>query len=45
MDLEDAPLSKGAAYFANEDAYAAYSKELPPLQPEVGPEYFAREFC
>lgn len=40
MDLEDFPLSKGVAYFANEDAYAAYSKELPPLQAEVSPELF-----
>lgn len=35
IDEDDFPLSKGAAYFANEDAFAAFSATLPPLGPEV----------
>ena len=35
MDEDDFPLSKGAAFFADEDAFAAYQKELGPLGPEV----------
>ncbi|GJE98479.1 hypothetical protein PsYK624_147110 [Phanerochaete sordida] len=34
MDHEDFPLSKGAAYFADETAFAAFSEKLPPLGPE-----------
>ncbi|EKM57428.1 uncharacterized protein PHACADRAFT_192577 [Phanerochaete carnosa HHB-10118-sp] len=34
MDIEDFPLSKGAAYFADEDAFAGFSAKLPPLGPE-----------
>ena len=36
-DKDDTPLSKGAAYFADEDAFAAFAAELGPLQPEVRP--------
>ena len=35
MDMDDVPLSKGAAYFADEEAFAAYQEELGPLGPEV----------
>ncbi|GJE92976.1 hypothetical protein PsYK624_091350 [Phanerochaete sordida] len=31
MDLEDVPLSQGAAYFADEEAFAAYQEHLGPL--------------
>lgn len=36
MDEDDFPLSKGAAFFADEEAFAAYQEELGPLGPEVG---------
>lgn len=36
MDHDDIPLSKGAAYFAVEEAFAKYSATLGPLEPEVG---------
>ena len=35
MDEDDFPLSKGAAYFADEDAFAQFSARLPPLGPEA----------
>ena len=34
-DADDVPLSKGAGYFVDEDAFAAYAETLGPLEPEV----------
>lgn len=34
-DVEDTPLSKGAGYFADEDAFAAFAETLGPIEPEV----------
>ena len=34
-DAEDTPLSKGAGYFADEAAFAAFAETLGPIEPEV----------
>ena len=34
-DPDDVPLSSGAGYFADEKMFAAYSKKLGPIGPEV----------
>lgn len=35
LDEDDVPLSKGAAYFADEDAFAEFIETLGPLEGEV----------
>ena len=38
-DPDDFPLSKGSAYFADEDAFKAFAAKLPPLGPDVRQPY------
>ena len=44
-DEDDTPLSMGAGYFANEEAFAAYKETLGPLGPEVSDSYSTMRRC